>query len=118
MVLNAGGGEVMLFNLEDRAFTAVVDLPDLMLPDNRLAVYSVQGDRVYVWATIRGEFVRQNAQTGDWYELDSELATTGIAPVHVRPFDDGVHLLVEMRDGSAYVLNIDTDELVEVVFAQ
>ncbi len=118
MVLNAGGGEVMLFNLDDRTFTPVVDLPDLMLPENRLAVYSVQGDKVYFWATIRGEFVRQNARTGDWTVLNSELATTGIAPVSVRPFDDGVHMLVEMKDGSAYVLNIDADELVPVTFAQ
>ncbi|MBN1566077.1 MAG: hypothetical protein JXA10_19715, partial [Anaerolineae bacterium] len=118
MVLNAGGGEVMLFNLEDRAFTPVVALPDLMLPENRLAVYALKGDKVYLWATIRGEFVRQNARTGDWFELESELATTGIAPVAVRPFDDDVHMLIEMKDGSAYVLNIDTDELVPVVFAQ
>jgi hypothetical protein len=118
MVVNAGGGEVMLFALADRAFTPVVTLPDLMMPENRLAVYAMQGDKVYLWATIRGEFVRQNARTGDWYELESELATTGIAPVRVRPFDDGVHLLVEMADGSAYVLNIDADELVPVVFAQ
>lgn len=119
MVENRPRGEVMLFKLADRDFTPVVTLPDLATHQaNRLAVHALQGDKVYLWATIRGEFVRQNARTGDWVELNSELASTGVAPARVRPFADEVHVLVEMVDGSAHVLNIDTDEIVPVTFGE
>lgn len=117
MVINKTpeGSEMMLFELADRAFTPVITVPDLATPEaNRLAVFSLQGDKVFLWATIRGEFVRQSSRTGEWVELNSELASTGIAPVRVRAFADEVHLLVEMADGGAYVLNIDTDTLTRV----
>jgi hypothetical protein len=114
MVANAGMGEVMLFNLSDRAFTPPVTVPDLMPQPNRLAVDLIQGEKAFLWTTIRGEFVTQNVRTGDWLQLTSDLATTGVAPVGVRPFASGSKALVEMVDGTAYVLDITADQLIPV----
>ncbi len=116
MVFNAGYGEVMLFNVSDRTFTTPVFLPDLMPRANRLSVDLITGEKQFLWATIRGEFVVQSARTGDWTELASQVATTGIAPVRVRPFATGSAALIEMMDGSAYVLDTDADRLVPVTF--
>jgi hypothetical protein len=114
MVANAGMGEVMLFNLSDRAFTPAITVPDLMPQPNRLSVDLIQGETAFLWTTIRGEFVTQNVHTGDWVPLHSDLATTGVAPVRVRPFATGSKALVEMADGTVYVLDINTDQLIPV----
>ena len=116
MVANMGWGEVMLFNTLDRAFTTPVTLPDLMPSTNRLSVEIVRGGTSYLWATIRGRFVLQNASSGRWSELESEVASTGIAPQRVRAFSTGNAALVEMADNSAYVLNLDADTLTPVQF--
>ncbi len=121
MVVNGGAGdmhqaEVMLFDLNDRSFTTPVLMPDTMPPPNRLAVHSIQGDKVYWWITIRGDFVLQNARTGDWTPLNSSVASTGIAPVRARPFALGDRGLIEMADGSAYILDFAADTLTPVTF--
>lgn len=118
MVANAGMGEVMLFNLSDRAFTPAVTVPDLMPQPNRLSVNLIRGETAFLWTTIRGEFVTQNVRTGDWVPLHSDLATTGVAPVRVRPFATGNKALVEMADGSAYVLDINADQLIPVALGE
>jgi hypothetical protein len=116
MVGNAGVAEVMLFNLADRAFTTPVFLPDLMPQPNRLAVHLVHGEKSFFWTTIRGEFVLQNARTGDWTKLNSTVATTGVAPTQVRPFALGDKALIEMADGTAYILDFAADQLTPVMF--
>ncbi len=111
MVANRGFGEVMLLTLSDRAFTPLVPVPDLMPQSNRLAVHLVRGESALLWTTIRGDFVLQDARTGRWERLRSELASTGIAPRRVQPFGTGDAALVEMADGTAYVLDLDADRL-------
>lgn len=118
MVANAGMGEVMLLDVASRDFTSRVVVPDRMPQPNRLAVYIVRGETEFFWATIRGEFAVQNVNSGHWDRLESELASTGVAPVRVRPFATGTAALVEMADGSAYVLNLDTDTLIPVRFGE
>ncbi len=114
MVANRGFGEVMLLTLSDRAFTPPIPVPDLMPGPNRLAVHLVRGESALLWTTIRGDFVLQEVRTGRWERLSSELASTGIAPRRVRPFGTGDAALVEMADGSAYVLDLDADRLTVV----
>lgn len=116
MVANAGEGEVMLFDLPTRDFTSRVIVPDLMPLPNRLAVHIMRSEDTFLWATIRGNFAVQNVNSGRWRALESDLSVTGVAPRRVRPFADGIHALVEMVDGSAYVLDIDADRLVPVRF--
>ncbi len=116
MVGNAGADEVMLFNLNDRAFTTPVSVPDLAPAPNRLAVRLIRGGTAFLWVTIRGNFVVQNARTGDWTRLSSDLAVTGVAPRQVRPFEGADAALIEMVDGSAYVLDLAADSLTQVVF--
>ena len=116
MVANKGLGEVMLFELADRAFTPAVTLPPLAVAENRLSVHLVQGESAYLWTTIRGDFVLQNARNGSWRKLQSTLATTGIAPLRVRPFPSGSLALVEMADGSAWIVDYEADALRAVTF--
>lgn len=116
MVFNAGYGEVMLFDVNDRTFTTPVFLPDLMPRANRLSVDLIKGEKQFLWTTIRGDFVTQSARTGDWTRLTSQVATTGVAPVRVRPFATGSMALVELIDGTAYVLDVDADRLIPVTF--
>jgi hypothetical protein len=111
MVLNAGGAEVMLFNLADKTFTPPVTIPDRAPQENRLAVYPIRDETDFLWITIRGEFVIQNVQTGAWTDLQSDLASTGIAPIRARPFATGDQVLIEMADGTAYALDINADTL-------
>lgn len=114
MVANRGFGEVMLLSLNDRAFSPPLPVPDIMPQPNRLAVHLVRGESALLWTTIRGEFVLQDARTGRWERLSSELASTGIAPRRVQPFGTGDAALVEMADGTAYVLDLDADRLTQV----
>lgn len=114
MVGNAGLGEVMLFKLADRSFTPPVVVPDLMPQPNRLAVGLISGEKTFFWSTIRGEFVTQSVTTGDWEKLTSSVATTGVAPLRVRTFPLVNKALIEMADGTAYVLDIDADTLIPV----
>jgi hypothetical protein len=114
MVGNAGLGEVMLFKLTDRSFTPPVVVPDLMPQENRLAIGLINGEKTFFWSTIRGEFVTQSANTGDWDKLNSSVATTGVAPLRVRTFPLVNKALIEMVDGTAYVLDIDADTLIPV----
>lgn len=116
MVGNAGLGEVMLLNVADRSFTPPVVIPDAMIPGNRLAVELIQGEAAYLWSTIRGEFVVQNARSGDWTALASDLAVTGIAPERVQAFATGDRALIQMVDGTAYVLDLLADTLTPVRF--
>jgi hypothetical protein len=116
MVGNAGVGEVMLFDVADRSFSTPVFLPDLMPQPNRLSVHFIHGEKTYFWTTIRGEFVLQNARTGDWTQLNSTVATTGVAPTQARPFALGDKALIEMADGSAYILDMAADQLSPVMF--
>ena len=116
MVANKGGGEVMLYDLNDLDFTTPVVLPDLMPAPNRLAVDLMRGDTAFLWATIRGDFVLQDVQRGNWQQLQSQVATTGIAPRDVRPFPDGTHALITLADGSAYALDLNADTLLPIVF--
>ncbi len=117
LVANAGEGEVMLFELATRDFTSRVAIPDRMSALNRLAVHLVRSETSYLWATIRGDFALQSVSSGRWEALESTLTPTGIAPRQVRPFADGSSALVEMVDGSAYVLDFVTDRLAPVTFA-
>jgi len=114
LVANRGFGEVMLLTLSDRAFSPLLPVPDLMPQPNRLAVHLVRGESALLWTTIRGDFVLQDARTGRWERLRSELASTGIAPRRVQPFGTGDAALIEMADGSAYVLDLDADRLTAV----
>ena len=116
MVGNAGADEVMLFNLNDRTFTIPVSVPDLAPAPNRLAVRLIRGGTAFLWVTIRGNFVVQNARTGDWTRLSSDLSVTGVAPRQVRTFEGADAALIEMVDGSAYVLDLAADTLIPVVF--
>jgi hypothetical protein len=116
MVGNAGVAEVMLFNLDDRAFTTPVFVPDLMPQPNRLSVHLIHGEKTFFWATIRGEFVLQNARTGDWDKSNSSVASTGVAPTQVRPFAIGDKALIEMADGTAYILDLAADQITPVMF--
>ncbi|MBN2303227.1 MAG: hypothetical protein JXQ72_02040 [Anaerolineae bacterium] len=116
LVMNAGEGEVMLFNLADRTFTPPVVVPDKMPQVNRDSVYLVQGEAAYLWTTIRGEFVLQDAQSGRWTPLESEVASTGASLTGVRPFGDGRYALVRLAGGLTYILDFVDDELVPVVF--
>jgi len=116
MVGNSGWGEVMLLNVIDRSFTPPVVVPEMMPRVNRLGVLLMRGDQTYLWSTIRGDFVRQDARRGNWERLQSSVAPTGVAPVALRAFPDGLHALVEMADGSAYVLDMVGDALVGVNF--
>lgn len=116
MVANAGMGEVMLFTLSDRDFTPPVALPDMMQPLNRLAVHLIRTDSQYLWTTIRGDFATQNVRTGDWQVLSSSLGPTGSAPLRVRPFGSGATALVEMANGTAYVLDAEADRLTPVTY--
>ncbi len=117
MVLNAGGGEVMLFTLGDRSFTPAITIPDRMPPVNRLAVFPIKGGTTLLWTTIRGDFVTQDVQTGEWKNLASTAASTGVPPAHVRGFALGGTALVEMADGTAYILDVDADTLTPVTFS-
>lgn len=114
MVGNAGLGEVMLLNVADRAFTPPIAVPDLMPQSNRLAVHLVRGETALLWTTIRGEFVVQDVRSGRWQQLQSELASTGIAPRRVQVFGMGDAALIEMADGSAYLLDLEADRLTVV----
>lgn len=116
MVANAGMAEVMLFKLTDRSFTPPVQVPDLMPQPNRLSVDLIEGETTFFWSTIRGEFVTQSIANGEWKKLNSSLATTGVAPQRVRPFPLVGKALIEMVDGTAYVLDIDADQLAPVSF--
>ncbi len=116
LVANRGFGEVMLLTLSDRAFSPLLPVPDLMPQLNRLAVHLVRGESALLWTTIRGDFVLQDARTGRWERLRSELASTGIAPRRVRPFGAGDVVLIEMADGTAWVLDLDADRLTAVTF--
>jgi hypothetical protein len=116
MVGNAGIAEVMLFDLADRTFTTPVLLPDLMPQPNRLSVSFIHGEKTYFWTTIRGEFVLQNARTGDWTRLNSTVETTGVAPTQSRPFAIGDKALIEMADGTAYILDVAADQITPVMF--
>jgi len=118
MVGNAGLGEVMLLNVADRAFTPPIAVPDLMPQPNRLAVHLVRGETALLWTTIRGEFVVQDVRTGHWQRLQSELASTGIAPRRVQVFGMGDAALIEMADGSAYLLDLGADRLTAVVMGR
>lgn len=117
LVANAGEREVMLFELATRDFSSRVVLPDKMSALNRLSVHLVRGESGYLWATIRGNFALQDVDSGRWEPLESTLAPTGIAPAQVRPFADGTNALIEMVDGSAYVLDFAADRLTPVQFA-
>ncbi|MCZ7541401.1 MAG: SH3 domain-containing protein [Anaerolineae bacterium] len=114
LVANRGFDEVMLLTLSDRTFSPLLPVPDLMPQPNRLAVHLVRGESALLWTTIRGDFVLQNARNGRWERLSSELASTGIAPRRVQPFGTGDAALIEMADGSAYVLDLDADRLTAV----
>lgn len=114
MVGNAGLGEVMLLNVADRAFTPPASVPDLMPQANRLSVHLVRGETALLWTTIRGEFVVQEVRRGRWQQLQSELASTGVAPRRVQVFGMGDAALIEMADGSAYLLDLDADRLMAV----
>ena len=118
MVGNAGLGEVMLLNVADRAFTPPVAVPDLMPQPNRLSVHLVRGETALLWTTIRGEFVLQDVRTGRWERLSSELASTGVAPRRVQVFGLGDAALIEMADGSAYLLDLEADRLTAVMLQQ
>lgn len=118
LVGNGGVEEVMLFSLADRAFTDPILVPDQMPRANRLDVDLVKGESELLWSTIRGEFVMQVVRSGDWTPLQSTVATFGVAPLAVRPFGDGLHALVEMVDGTAYVLNLGNDTLTQVMVRQ
>ena len=116
MVANKGLGEVMLFELANRAFTPAVTLPPLAVPTNRLSVHLVSGESAYLWTTIRGDFVLQDARNGSWRKLQSTLATSGVAPRRVRIFPSGNLALIEMADGSAWLLDYGADALRAVAF--
>ncbi len=116
MVANAGADEVMLFELADRAFTPPVSVPPLAAAPNRLSVHLVQGESAYLWVTIRGDFVLQNARNGSWRKLQSTLAPTGVPPRRVQPFPSGNLALIEMADGSAWILDYAADALRPVAF--
>jgi hypothetical protein len=116
MVGNAGVKEVMLFTLVNRSFSPPVRVPDNMPLENRLSVHIMQGDQTFFWSTIRGEFAVQNTRTGNWTDLNSTLATTGVAPIRVRPFPLVDKALVEMSNGTAYILDITADLLIPVTF--
>ncbi len=116
MVANAGMAEVMLFKLDDRAFTPPVTVPDRMPQLNRLSVHIIRGETAFLWTTIRGNFVIQDVRTGQWRDLNSEVASTGIAPRRVEPFATGDAALVTMADGTAYVLDLVADRLIPVTF--
>ena len=118
MVGNAGLAEVMLFDVGDRSFSPVILVPDKMPQVNLLAVYPVEGETALLWATIRGEFAVQNVRTGDWAELQSEVASTGVAPTLVRPFGTGDKALVELADGKSFILDFETDQIAPVTFAE
>lgn len=117
MVGNAGGiDEVMLFNLNDRAFTPPVLVPDLAPLPNRLAINLVKGEKTILWTTIRGQFILQTVNTGDWTVLNSQVSSLGVPTAQVRTFLTGDRALVEMADGSAYILEIDRDLLTPVTY--
>jgi len=116
MVANAGMAEVMVFTLGNREFTPPVALPDMMDPLNRLAVHLIRTDSQYLWTTIRGDFVTQSVRTGDWQALNSSLGPTGSAPVRVRPFGSQSMALIEMANGTAYVLDAEADRLTPVTY--
>ncbi|MBI5959636.1 MAG: hypothetical protein HY866_12920 [Chloroflexi bacterium] len=116
LVGNAGIAEVMLFTLSDRSFTPPVGVPDLTPLANRLMVGLIGGEKTLLWATIRGEFLTQSVSSGQWTKLTSEVASTGVAPRHVTPFPLVNRALIEMVDGSAYVLDLDADQLIPVRF--
>jgi hypothetical protein len=118
MVYNAGRAEVMLFDLADKTFSPPAPLPDLAPQANRLAAYPIRGDTYFLWVTIRGDFALQNVRTGDWVKLNSALASTGIAPTAARPFATEDHVLIEMADGSMWVLDINGDQLLPVRVAE
>jgi len=117
MVGNAGADEVMLFNVTDRAFTPPIMIPDLMPQPNRLAIQLVRGEKTILWTTIRGDFVTQDVDTGEWQKLASQIASTGGSPVSVQVFATGDKALIELKDGSAYIIDITADQLMPVTFA-
>ncbi|MBN1681179.1 MAG: hypothetical protein JW966_12910 [Anaerolineae bacterium] len=117
MVLNAGEEDVLLFNVADRDFSPPIVLPDMADRDNRLAVFLMRGEQTILWATIRGDFVVQNVDTGSWERLSSTLGSAGVPVTQVRPFAIGGRALVELADNSAYILDINTDQLIPVLFS-
>lgn len=116
LIGNGGTEEVMVLNILDRGLTPPVAVPDLAVPLNRLSVDYVQGDTALLWTTIRGQFVLQDARAGDSVRLTSEVASTGVPLREVRPFSTGLHALLELSDGTAYVLDLNADRLAQVVF--
>jgi len=114
LVENAGGQEVMLLNVSDRDFSPRIDIPDMMPQPNRLAVHLLRGESMLLWTTIQGVFVTQNVRSGEWARLNSQLASTGVPLVQVRPYPLGPRALIELADGSAYVLNAEADTLTPV----
>ncbi|MBN1201963.1 MAG: hypothetical protein JXJ20_08925 [Anaerolineae bacterium] len=117
LVGNAGYEEVMLFNVADRTFGTPVAVPDVMPQVNRLSVNLFRDETELLWATIRGDFVTQDLVYGDWSQLTSAVSTTGIPPVQARPFPGSGKALIEMQDGSAYILDAEADTLEPVTFS-
>jgi len=118
MVGNAGVLEAMLFNLADRSFSSPVLVPDVASELNRLAITLIKGEKSILWTTIRGDFVVQNVNTGEWTKLNSQLGSTGVAPLRVRSFGGGSKALIEMINGTAYVLDVEADTLAQVMVKQ
>ncbi|HML23129.1 MAG TPA: hypothetical protein PKD09_15860 [Aggregatilinea sp.] len=116
LIGNGGTDQVMVLNIVDRGLTSPVAVPDIAAPLNRLSVTFVKGDSALLWTTIRGQFVLQDTRSGDAVRLTSEVASTGVPLRDVRPFSTGLHALLEMADGTAYVLDLNGDRLTQVVF--
>ncbi len=116
LIGNGGTEQVMVLNIVDRGLTSPVAVPDIAAPLNRLSVDYVKGDSALLWTTIRGQFVLQDTRSGDAVRLASEVASTGVPLREVRPFSTGLHALLEMSNGTAYVLDLAGDRLTQVVF--
>ncbi|WP_119068013.1 SH3 domain-containing protein [Aggregatilinea lenta] len=116
LIGNGGTEQVMMLNIVDRGLTSPAAVPDIAAPLNRLSVDFVKGDSALLWTTIRGQFVLQDVRSGEAVRLTSEVASTGVPLREVRPFSTGLHVLLEMSNGTAYVLDLTADRLTQVVF--
>lgn len=117
VLLGSGGTDaVTIYTLADRSLTPARAVPELAPAPNRLAVDYVFGETALLWTTIRGEFLVQDLREDTVRLLESEVASTGVPLRAVRLFITGQHALLEMADGTAYVLDVAADRLRPVVF--
>ena len=115
MVANAGMGEVMLFTLSDRDFTPPVALPDMMQPSPAGGPPDPHGSAVSVDHYPR-RFRHAERSHRRLEGAQQQPGADRQRALRVRPFGSGATALVEMANGTAYVLDAEADRLTPVTY--